>query len=283
VLISDDYKGDVLLVRTSGINNDGCSACAGAWVEVAAGESWSAFVDHAIANHWLGIESLAGIPGTVGATPIQNVGAYGQQVSDTIAQVRVWNRETKQIEILPVANCEFSYRSSIFKQFPLRYVILSVTFQLPLGFLAAPISYPELAKKLNLEVGQRAPSIDVREAVLELRKSKGMVLNDLDHDTWSAGSFFTNPIVDELPEGAPDFVQPDGRHKTSAAWLIENAGLSKGFALNPRASISTKHTLALTNRGNASSADLIELAKQVQDAVAAKYQISLTPEVRFVE
>lgn len=275
VLVADDFAGDVLLIQTSGINNDGCSACAGAWVEVAAGENWADFVDHAIANNWLGIEALAGIPGTVGATPIQNVGAYGQQVSDTIAQVRVFNRETKSIEILPVAKCEFEYRSSVFKKQPNKFVVLSVTFQLPLGFLGQPVKYPELAKSLGIEVGQRAPSVDVRNSVLSLRKTKGMVLDAADHDTWSAGSFFMNPIVDQVPDGAPAYPQSDGRFKTSAAWLIENAGISRGFTLNGRAAVSSKHSLAITNRGDATADDIRELAEHIQNVVITNFGIQL--------
>jgi UDP-N-acetylmuramate dehydrogenase len=281
VLISDDFQGDVIKIESKGFDNDE-SACAGAWVTVAAGHNWNDFVSAAVANGWTGIEGLAGIPGTVGATPIQNVGAYGQSVSDTIAQVRAWNKKTKSVDTIFAADCEFGYRTSIFKKDPDTWVILGVTFQLPLGTMSAPIAYNELAAKLNVELGDRVTTSDLQAAVLELRSGKGMVLDSADHDTWSVGSFFMNPRVAVAPANAPNWPEADGTVKVSAAWLIEQAGFNKGFTLNGRAAISSKHTLAITNRGNATSADISELADHIVQGVKAKYDIELKPEATFI-
>lgn len=281
VLVSDNFHGDVIKIESKGFENDE-SACAGAWVTVAAGHNWNDFVASAVANGWTGIEGLAGIPGTVGATPIQNVGAYGQSVSDTIAQVRAWNKKTKSVDTIFAADCEFGYRTSIFKSAPDTWVILSVTFQLPLGTMSAPIAYNELAARLNVEIGDRVSTFDLQAAVLELRSGKGMVLNSADHDTWSVGSFFMNPRVAVAPENAPNWPEADGSVKVSAAWLIEQAGFAKGFSLNGRAALSSKHTLAITNRGNATSADISELADHIAAGVKAKFDIELKPEATFI-
>jgi UDP-N-acetylmuramate dehydrogenase len=228
---------------------------------------------------WVGVEALAGIPGLVGATPIQNVGAYGQEVAQTVAQVRVWDRVLRGVRTFANADCGFGYRTSRFKADPGRHVVLDVTFQLRQGSLGAPVQYAELAGTLGVELGQRAPLADVRAAVLGLRRSKGMVLDPDDHDTWSAGSFFTNPVVDaaELPDGAPAWPQPGGRVKTSAAWLIERAGFHKGYGAGP-VGLSTKHTLALTNRGGATTEQLLALAREVRDGVEAAHGIRLVNE-----
>ena len=281
VLISDDFHGDVIKIESTGFENDE-SACAGAWVTVAAGHNWDDFVSSAVANGWTGIEGLAGIPGTVGATPIQNVGAYGQSVSDTIAQVRAWNKKTKSVDIIFAADCEFGYRTSIFKSKPDTWVILSVTFQLPLGTMSAPIAYNELAAKLKVELGDRVSTSDLQAGVLELRAGKGMVLDAADHDTWSVGSFFMNPRVAVAPENAPNWPEAEGSVKVSAAWLIEQAGFTKGFSLNGRAALSSKHTLAITNRGDATSADVSELADHIVAGVKAKFDIELKPEATFI-
>lgn len=281
VLVADDFSGQVIKIASTGYENDS-TVCAGAWVTVQAGHNWDDFVADCVRNGWLGVEALSGIPGTVGATPIQNVGAYGQQVSETIAQVRAWNRETKRIDTIFSANCEFGYRTSIFKQHPNRWVILSVTFQLPLGDQASPIKYNELAVYFDTEIGQRVSAKQLREGVLELRAGKGMLLDETDHDSWSVGSFFMNPRVTNVPENAPHWVEPDGRFKVSAAWLIEQAGFAKGFGLNDRATLSTKHTLAITNRGNATCKDILQLAKHVQTGVRAKFGIELSPEARLI-
>lgn len=280
VVVADDFKGQVIKIASTGYENDS-TVCAGAWVTVQAGHNWDEFVNDCVNNGWLGVEALSGIPGTVGATPIQNVGAYGQQVSETIAQVRAWNRETKQVDTIFSANCEFGYRTSVFKLYPKRWVILSVTFQLPLGDLASPIKYNELAVYFNTELGKRVSAKELRAGVLELRAGKGMLVSD-DPDSWSVGSFFMNPRVDTPPQDAPAWPEPDGRFKVSAAWLIEQAGFEKGFGLNNRATLSTKHTLAITNRGNATSADIFELANHVQNGVRAKFGIELSPEARFI-
>jgi UDP-N-acetylmuramate dehydrogenase len=281
IFVSDKFHGDVIKIESQGFENDE-SACAGAWVTVAAGHNWNDFVATAVASGWTGIEGLAGIPGTVGATPIQNVGAYGQSVGDTIAQVRAWNKKTKSVDTIFAADCEFGYRTSIFKSQPDTWVILSVTFQLPLGTMSAPIAYNELAAKLNVELGDRVSTTDLQTAVLELRAGKGMVLDSSDHDTWSVGSFFMNPRVSVAPESAPNWPEADGTVKVSAAWLIEQAGFTKGFTLNGRAALSSKHTLAITNRGDATSADVSELADLIVQGVKAKFDIELKPEATFI-
>ena len=285
VVVADEgFRGVVVEVATTGVApdvEDGTS-CGGVMVTVAAGEVWDDVVATAVDRGWVGVEALSGIPGSTGATPIQNVGAYGQEVSQTIAAVRVWDRVLRGVRTFANADCGFGYRHSRFKSDPQRHVVLDVTFQLRQGDLGAPVAYAELARTLGVEVGERAPLADVREAVLGLRRGKGMVLDPDDHDTWSAGSFFTNPFVDpaDLPEGAPAFEQPDGRVKSSAAWLIDHAGFGKGHGLDRggRAALSTKHTLALTNRGAATTDDLLALAREVRDGVEAAYGIRLVNE-----
>ncbi len=282
VLIGDDgFDGTVIRVATRGISAD-VSACSGTVLTVAAGEVWDDFVKYAVAQGWSGLEALSGIPGLVGATPIQNVGAYGAEVSQTIAWVRTIDRSTGQQVTFAAADCGFSYRNSRFKAEPGRYLVVSVTFQLPAANLSAPIRYPELAHRLGAEVGQRVESASVRDAVLALRNNKGLVLNAADHDTWSAGSFFTNPLLaasaaERLPSGAPRFLQPGGIVKTSAAWLIEQAGYGKGYGIGA-ASLSTKHVLALTNRGSARAEDLVALAREVRDGVRRRFDSILQPE-----
>jgi UDP-N-acetylmuramate dehydrogenase len=279
VVVSDaGLAGTVVLVRTRGVDVS-LDDCAGAWVTVAAGEPWDDFVSRAVAEEWSGVEALSGIPGLTGATPIQNVGAYGQEVADTIARVTAYDRVAGRTEVVAAGDCGFAYRMSRFKGDP-RYVILSVTFQLPLGALSAPIAYAELATRLGIAVGERAPARDVRDAVLELRRGKGMVLEAADHDTWSVGSFFTNPVViaDLVPEGAPAWPQPDGSVKTSAAWLVEHAGFPRGYPEGGAARLSTRHTLALTNRGAASTADVLALAREVRNGVRDRFGIALMPE-----
>ena len=282
VVGDDGFDGTVIRVATAGITADvdvceGDATCGGVMVTVAAGQSWDSLVERAVTEGWVGIEALSGIPGTVGATPIQNVGAYGQEVGQSIARVRVWDRVLKGQRTFAAVDCGFGYRWSRFKADPGRHAILDVTFQFRTSRLSAPVAYAELARTLGVEVGERAPLQEVREAVLGLRRGKGMVLDPADHDTWSAGSFFTNPFVAVAPEGAPAYPQPDGRVKTSAAWLIEQSGFAKGYG-NERVSLSTKHTLALTNRGGASTADLTALAHEVRDGVHARFGIELEPE-----
>ncbi len=282
LLVGDaGFDGTVVKVATRGIDDD-VASCSGAVLTVAAGESWDPFVALTVERGFSGLEALSGIPGSVGATPIQNVGAYGAEVGQHVTTVRTLDRSTGQVRTLFAVECGFGYRSSVFKAQPGRYVVLDVTFQLRLGSLSAPVRYAELARVLGVEVGARVPAVDVREAVLALRGSKGMVLDDADPDTWSAGSFFTNPVLDPsaaeaLPGGAPRFGQPDGRVKTSAAWLIEHAGFGRGWG-EGAARLSTKHTLALTNRGSATAADVLDLARAVRSGVQQSFGVTLEPE-----
>jgi UDP-N-acetylmuramate dehydrogenase len=282
LLVADaPLRSRLLLVRTRGVHVES-DLCGGAYVRVAAGEDWDALVERAVASGWVGMEALSGIPGSVGATPVQNVGAYGQEVADTIAVVRTWDRELRRQHTFAAADCGFGYRDSLFKRTPGRFVVLDVTFQLRLGSLSTPIGYAELARRLGVAVGARAPLRSVREAVLELRAGKGMVLDADDPDTWSAGSFFTNPLLapeqaSTLPPQAPRWPHPDGRVKTSAAWLIEHAGFSRGYGRG-QVRISTKHTLALTNRGGATTEELLALAREVRDGVQARFGVRLVNE-----
>ena len=262
-------------------------ACGGAFVRVAAGQRWDDVVIRAVTEGWSGVEALSGIPGATGATPVQNVGAYGQEVADTIATVRTWDRLEGRIRTIAGPDCGFAYRSSRFKserhRGGPRYVVLDVTFQLLLADLSAPIRYAELATALGVGLGSRVPLAEVREAVLALRAGKGMVLDPADHDTWSAGSFFTNPILDAgraaaLPAEAPRWPMRDGSVKIPAAWLIGAAGFAKGHGLPGPAALSTKHTLALTNRGSGTTAALLELARVIRDGVADRFGIGLHPE-----
>ena len=282
LLIGDaGFDGTVIKIATRGIAED-TAACSGAVVTVSAGEPWDPLVGFAIEREWSGLEAMSGIPGLVGAAPIQNVGAYGAEVSELISTVRTLDRSTGQIKTLFPIECGFGYRTSRFKSDPGRFLVLSVTFQLRLGSMSQPIRYLELARALGIEVGQRAPASEVRQAVLALRTTKGMVLVEDDHDTWSAGSFFTNPLISfakarTLPPEAPRFNQSDGMIKTSAAWLIERAGFGKGFG-DGVAQLSSKHTLALTNRGGATAADLLSLAREIRAGVQAKFGIELVPE-----
>ncbi len=303
VVVADaGFDGVVVHVATSGVSTDGgtfCeidadavgptsggASCGGILVEVQAGENWDAFVAWTINQGYVGIEALSGIPGAVGSTPIQNVGAYGQEVAQTIWSVRTWDRQDRTYRTFANADCAFSYRHSRFKAEPGRYVVVSVTFQFLQGSMSAPIRFGELARRLEVQAGGRAPLEQVRATVLELRRGKGMVLDADDHDTWSAGSFFTNPIVDagvaeQLPVDAPRFPTEDGRVKSSAAWLIDHAGFGKGYG-TPPATLSTKHTLALTNRGGASASDIVALAREVRDGVRERFGVTLVPEPVFV-
>ncbi len=282
VLISDDGF-DGLVLHTGGLRGvhvDDVAACSGAFLTVAAGEPWDDFVARTVGQRQVGIEALSGIPGLVGATPVQNVGAYGQEVSQVIARVRTWDRQRSAVRTFSAIECRFGYRDSLFKREPGRWVVLSVSFQFRLGELSAPIGYAELAKTLGVEIGERAPMTQVRDAVLGLRRGKGMVYDRADHDSWSAGSFFTNPVLDDpsqVPDGAPSYPQPDGRVKTSAAWLIEHAGFGRGYGDGP-AQLSSKHTLALTNRGQARASDVVALAGEIRAGVEKAFGIRLAPE-----
>jgi UDP-N-acetylmuramate dehydrogenase len=286
VLISDaGFAGTVIHITNSALVAE-VDACSGATLTIGAGENWDDFVALTIERGFAGLETLSGIPGTVGAAPIQNIGAYGHEVSEFITRVRTYDRVAKAIRTFTNQECEFEYRSSIFKKNPGQFIILEVQFQIRIGDSSDPITYLELAKKLDIQMGEKAPTQHVRHTVLELRASKGMLLSPEDRDSWSAGSFFTNPIVsqqeaDKLPNAAPKWPLIDGQVKISAAWLIENAGMHKGDEIGG-ARISTKHVLALTNAGDATATDLIELAKTAQAKVYEKFGIKLEPEVNLV-
>lgn len=286
LLISDSgFAGTVIRVESKGSALD-YDVCSGGMIEVAAGEDWDKFVELTINKGFADLESLSGIPGTVGGSPIQNIGAYGHEVSETIARVKAYDRKKGEVVTLTNAQCNFSYRSSVFKQEADRYVILNVTFQLRKGEESLPISYIELANYLGIKLGERAVVTKVRQAVLDLRGRKGMLLNPTDSNTYSAGSFFVNPILskaeaEKLPKDAPRWPQADGRVKTSAAWLMEHAGIFKGEKL-AGAQISNKHVLALTNSGDARAEDIVELAKKARAAVFEKFGIKLQAEVQLV-
>ena len=253
-------------------------------VTAGAGARWDTLVARAVEEGWSGIASLSGIPGLVGATPIQNVGAYGQEVSETIARVEVLDRRTHARAWLAREACGFSYRSSVFKANP-RYVVTRVTFALPLDPRDAKVSYSELARALDIAEGERAPSREVRATVLALRRKKGMVIDPSDPESVSAGSFFMNPVLS--PEGlralearssdlVPRFVV-DGQFKVPAAWLIERAGFHKGYGL-AHVGISRKHALALVHRGGGTTAELLTLARALRDGVRARFGVELVPE-----
>jgi UDP-N-acetylmuramate dehydrogenase len=294
LLIADEgFDGIALQVAAGGV--DPASHGDAVRVEVGAGEAWDDVVGFCVAEGLAGVECLSGIPGSAGATPIQNVGAYGQEVSDTIVSVRVYDRRAKAVLALSPEQCGFAYRSSMFKR-SARYVVLAVAFVLERSRSALPIRYAELARSLSVKPGERPALEDVREAVLRLRRRKGMVIDPLDPDSVSAGSFFVNPILsgDELGElearvaarigdlGAiPRWPEPDGAVKTSAAWLIERAGFHRGYG-DGRAGISGKHTLALVNRGGATSAELVALAREMRDGVRAAFGVELRPEPTLV-
>lgn len=285
LLISDaGFAGTVIRVESKGNALD-YDACSGGMIEVSAGEDWDKFVEISIKKGFADLESLSGIPGTVGGAPIQNIGAYGHEVSETIARVKTYDRSKGEIKTFTNTECKFSYRNSIFKEQPGKYVILSVTFQLRKGVQSLPISYAELAKQLSVNIGDQVEVTKVREAVLKLRASKGMLIN-LENEINSAGSFFVNPILsksaaDKLPVDAPRWPQNDGKVKTSAAWLMEHSGVVKGEKL-AGAQISNKHVLALTNSGDATAEDIIELAKRARKKVYEKFGIKLEAEVQLV-
>ena len=285
LLISDaGFAGTVIRVESKGNALD-YDACSGGMIEVSAGEDWDKFVEISIKKGFADLESLSGIPGTVGGAPIQNIGAYGHEVSETIARVKTYDRSKGEIKTFTNTECKFSYRNSIFKEQPGKYVILSVTFQLRKGVQSLPISYAELAKQLSVNIGDQVEVTKVREAVLKLRASKGMLIN-LENEINSAGSFFVNPILsksvaDQLPADAPRWPQSDGKVKTSAAWLMEHSGVVKGEKL-AGAQISDKHVLALTNSGDATAEDIIELAKRARKKVYEKFGIKLETEVQLV-
>jgi UDP-N-acetylmuramate dehydrogenase len=286
VLIGDQgFNGTVIRVETKG-NSYQFDACSGGMITVNSGENWDDFVQWIINKGFADLETLSGIPGTVGGAPIQNIGAYGHEVCEVIARVRTWDRKINGIKTFTNQDCEFGYRTSRFKREKDRYVVLDVTFQLRKGEMSLPIKYQELASYLGVRLGDRALVEDVRQAVLALRAAKGMVLNENDPDSWSAGSFFVNPILSadiaaKLPSDAPRWPQPDGRIKTSAAWLMEKSGVKKGEE-HEGARVSTKHVLALVNSGSAKASDIAALAKTARAQVQKVFGITLEPEVHFV-
>ncbi len=297
-------------------------------VTATAGATWDDLVRQAVASGWYGFAPLSGIPGTVGAAPVQNIGAYGAEVADLLTSVRVWDRLEGRVEQRTLASLRLAYRSSDLKRSVTdegvgggrtwgptgRWVVLSVSLRARHADLEAPVAYGQLATALGVALGARAPGREVREAVLGLRRSKGMVLDSSDHDTWSAGSFFTNPVLTRqearaLPDEAPRYpavadrprlggevgpgkertgqvrraARTEGQVslvKTSAAWLIDHAGFSKGFALtqDAPARLSTRHVLALTNRGGARAQDLVALRDAVVSGVRQRFGVTLVPE-----
>jgi UDP-N-acetylmuramate dehydrogenase len=292
VVVADDgFAGTVARVLTAGIqqHDDGDHVL----VTVAAGEPWDALVERCVNDGLAGFECLSGIPGSVGATPIQNVGAYGQEVCETITRVRVYDRLDRAFVDLTSDDCRFTYRSSMFKRTLNRWIVLNVTFALPHRSESKPICYGELARALEIPIGGAAPLTAVRSAVLHLRRQKGMVLDPSDPDTVSAGSFFLNPMLDEEgfaqlldrvrerlgPDRRPPmFPQPDGQIKTSAAWLIERSGFQRGYGRPDGIAVSSKHTLALTNRGHGTTQELLDLAREIADGVQSQFGVTLYPE-----
>jgi UDP-N-acetylmuramate dehydrogenase len=297
VVVADDgFDGVVAQVSTRGTERvelrDGR-----VWLDVAAGEDWDVLVAACVAEGLAGVEALSGIPGSVGATPIQNVGAYGQEVADVVVAVRALDRLSGEVHTLDPEACLFDYRSSVFKRDPDRWVVLRVSFALERSALSEPVRYAELARRLGIAPGASAPLADVRAAVLELRRGKGMVLDPDDPDSVSAGSFFTNPVLrardveafeqrvaERLGADARPPAWPvDGRRvKTSAAWLIERAGFGRGHGNPDGIAISSKHTLALTNRGNGTTTELVALAREIAGGVRDAFGVELVPEPVFV-
>ena len=318
VVHDDGYPGDVLLVRSTGITpiaDESAAAEGRIRLRVQAGHDWDHLVAATVGNGWAGLEALSGIPGLAGAAPVQNIGAYGQELSDVLHSIEFLDRDLGEVIRIPAADLGLGYRDSDLKR-GREGVVLSIDLLLVPTDAAdaagsAPIAYAQLASALGLEIGERAPLREVRNAVLRLRASKGMVLDATDHDTWSAGSFFTNPIVTErfartLPADAPRF--PVGKDedepaitsfeelaaglplrvpaatgermvKLSAAWLIEQSGVRKGFRIpGSGAGISTKHTLAITNRGTATADDVAQLARLVVQRVQQEFGVILAPE-----
>jgi UDP-N-acetylmuramate dehydrogenase len=279
VVGDEGWPGLVIRVASKDI------AVEGEHLTVAAGVEWDTVVQQSLADGMSGLETMSGIPGLVGATPVQNVGAYGAEIADVLTALTVYDRVERQVQSWTPPQCRFGFRTSAFKHTD-RYIVLDVTMRLTRSAQSRPVRYLELARRLGVQQGDRAPSHTVRETVLDLRRSKGMVLDEADHDSWSVGSFFVNPLLAVVPEAARDCPQwqSDGRTKLSAAWLIEQAGFSRGYGLDRgrgTVSVSTKHTLALTNRGGATTSELLELAAEVRAGVEARFGIRLGPEAHL--
>ena len=269
----DGWDGDVVAVRSRGIERTGGR------LVVQAGEPWDDVVAYAVENGLAGIEALSGIPGSTGATPVQNVGAYGQEVAQTITAVRVYDRAEKSERILAPAECGFAYRDSRLKREPSRFVVLDVTFELDESSVSRPVGYAELARTLGVELGGTAPLAEVREAVIGLRRGKGMVLDPEDPDSRSAGSFFTNPIVaaDRAVDGCPSWPAGDGRMKLSAAWLVQNAGFGRGTR-DGHVGTSSRHSLALTTEPGATATELLAFADRIVATVQESFGVTLERE-----
>ena len=255
---------------------------------VQAGEDWDEFVSWCIDRNYAGIEAMSGIPGSVGATPVQNVGAYGQEVSQVIVAAEFFDYETLKVELKPASFFKFAYRDSALKH-SVRGVIGFVDFRLKkLGGLSVPLASGQITNYVKAEYGSQLPLKTVRETVLTLRSQKGMVVREDDPNSISCGSFFTNPVVShakslEFPKDMQMWSMEDGQVKLSAAWLIENAGIEKGFSLPySNAAISAKHSLAIINKGGATSTEILELARYVQERVAARWGINLIPEPNLI-
>ena len=280
-LIAPDegWPGDVVAVRTRGIEYDAADRLA-----VQAGEDWNALVAHTVENRLAGMEALSGIPGSTGATPVQNVGAYGQEVAQTITAVRVYDRAEKAERTLSPAECGFAYRDSRLKREPGRFVVLEVTFRLAPGDLSMPVGYAELARTLGVGIGECAPLADVREAVLGLRRGKGMVWDRADPDSRSAGSFFTNPIVpaERAVEGCPSWPSGEGQVKLSAAWLVQHAGFGRGTR-DGHVGTSSRHSLALTTEDGATATELLAFADRIIATVQERFGVTLDREPTAVQ
>jgi UDP-N-acetylmuramate dehydrogenase len=293
VVADEGFDGTVLRVANRGF--DWTAEGSDSRLMVGAGEPWDNVVARCVAEGFAGVECLSGIPGLVGATPIQNVGAYGQEVAQRILGVRVYDRPAGVVRELGPEKCGFGYRTSAFKR-STSHVVLAVAFGLQRSAESYPITYPELARTLGVGVGERAALGAARDAVLRLRRRKGMVLDPDDPDSVSAGSFFLNPVLsaDEFAAftqrvqrrlgdavRAPSWPQGEDKVKVPAAWLIERAGFSRGYGVG-RVGISSKHTLALVNRGGATTSELLGLARELRDGVRAAFGVALTPEPTLV-
>jgi UDP-N-acetylmuramate dehydrogenase len=288
VLADEGFAGRVVLVRTAGLQFERADDVVR--VSVAAGEEWDDVVRRSVDEGLAGLECLSGIPGRAGAAPIQNVGAYGQEVADTCLEVRVWDREHARVRVLPADACGFAYRTSIFKQHPGRYVVLAVRFTLRPSEVSAPIRYAQLADALGVPLGESAPLRLVRNTVLSLRRSKGMVLDPADPDSRSVGSFFLNPVLeaaefavltDRLGRTPPHWPAEDNQVKVSAAWLVEAGGFGRGYGDGP-VGVSGKHSLALIHRGGGRTADLLSLADEIVRGVQQATGVRLHPEARII-
>jgi UDP-N-acetylmuramate dehydrogenase len=294
VVVSDrGFDGTAVRIATTGMRIDSAGV-----LHAAAGEDWDGVVARTVAAGYGGLECLSGIPGSVGATPVQNVGAYGVELADLLSEVDLYDRRRGAVRTVPTSRLRLGYRTSVLKGTDTA-VVLQIRLALRHDGLSAPIRYPELAQLLGVEPGARVPATLARAAVLDLRKGKGMVLDPDDHDTWSVGSFFINPVLDAAQAPAvleqirarvgPEVPVPQypggspGQTKLSAAWLIEQAGFSRGYpGPGGRVALSGKHTLALTNRGGASTADLLALAREIRSGVAACFGVTLQPEPTLV-